>query len=368
MDSTLKAAAARRGIPCFTAMAADARRILYEGAYGTRDAASGVPVKVDSIFSIMSMTKAITSLAALQLVDRGRVKLDEALDRYLPELRDRPVLDGFDAQGQARVRPLTKPITLHHLLTHTSGICYDLWDADAFRWQAKATPGARPPLMFEPGARWQYGQGIDVAGRLVEALSGETLEAYFQKNILQPLAMRDTSFVLAPEKFDRYVTLYRRQADGKLLPGDRVMPKPPATYNGGGGLYSTAPDYLRFLQAMLNGGGGLVSKAMLRRMTANHIGPLRAGVMRSNNALVSADVDTHPGESDGHTLAFVVNRRRHEGGRAAGSLAWAGLYNTFYWIDPKSKVCGVILMQFLPFVDKEAVGMLNDFERAVYAR
>ncbi len=372
IDATLRAGVERRGIPCATAVVADSRRVLYEGAFGTRDAESRLPVKPDAIFAIASMTKAITSMAALQLVEQKRVSLDEPAERHLPELRGRMVLDGFGPDGRARLRPPVRPVTPRHLLTHTSGLCYALWDAQARQWEespsATEQPGVHAPLMFDPGTRWQYGQGIDVVGRLVEAVSGLTLEAYFQQHLLGPLGMRDTSFILPPEKFERRVTSYRREADGTWKPAVRRLPTPPTSFNGGGGLFSTAPDYIRFAQAVLRGGRELVQDpATFRLAVTNQTGRIRAGVLQSTDPVTSADVDTHPGASDRHTLAFVINPRAHRNGRAAGSLTWAGISNTFYWIDPKRNRCAVLMMQFLPFVDAQAVGLLGEFERAVYA-
>ena len=361
-----------RRIPAVVAMFANGHETLYQGAFGTRDT-SGVAVQPDSIFSIASMTKAIASVAALQLVERGKLRLDEPVARFLPQLAKPQVLDGFE-NNVPRFRPARTALTLRHLLTHTSGFCYSRWDAEMFRYST--LPGlpqnALQPLMFEPGTRWQYGEGIDWVGRLVEAVSGLSLEAYCQANILQPLAMPDTSFILPAAKFERLVSLYDRDpADGTLKQRERKLPEPPKIYNGGGGLYSTVADYTRFMQMIL-GNGALGSARVLKPETVaslrmNQIGPLTAGKMKSFAPQSSADVDIQPGHSEKWSLAFLVNTSAYPGGRSAGSLAWAGFYNTFYWLDPKRAVCGVIMMQFLPFVDKEAVGMLNDFERAAYA-
>jgi CubicO group peptidase (beta-lactamase class C family) len=220
--------------------------------------------------------------------------------------------------------------------------------------------------MFEPGTRWQYGQGCDWAGRLVETISGITLEDYFQAKILRPLGMEDTSYILPAAKFDRLVTRWTRENGGPLKPADRSMPKPPTSFNGGG-LYSTAADYTRFMQMTLRKGQGILRPKTVESMMVNQIGSATAGKMRSFKPDTSADVDIQPGPTEKWGLGFLINTTAYQGGRAAGSLAWAGLYNTFYWIDPQSSLCAVILMQFLPFVDKAAVGMLNDFEHAVYA-
>jgi methyl acetate hydrolase len=370
IGETLRLGMERRKIPCVTAMVADSRRILYQGAFGTRDAESGVAVKFDSIFSIASMTKAITSAAALQLVEQKKAALDEPAERHLPELRGRQVLDGFAVDGRARLRAPARPVTLRHLLTHTSGLCYALWDRTMQKWESRANadPSTPPPLIFDPGARWQYGQGIDLAGRLVENISGLSLEDYFQKHILAPLGMRDTSFLVPPEKFERLVTGYQRTPGGEWTPQQRQQPVPPRAFNGGGGLYSSAPDYVRFMQMILQRGGtGVLSRESIKLMSTNQTGELRAGILQTTDPAVSADMDVHPGASDRYTLGFLLNPEPHQGGRSAGSLAWAGLRNTFYWIDPARGRCAVLMMQYLPFVDAQAVGLLNEFERAVYS-
>jgi CubicO group peptidase (beta-lactamase class C family) len=354
-------------------MVASEKKTLYAGAFGTRDS-SGVRTRRDSIFSIASMTKAITTVAALQLVEQGKVDLDEPVARHLPQLAGLEVLDGFDDKGEPLLRPASTPITLRHLLTHTSGLCYDTWDGNMFRYVSEKRPqeSSKPgPLMFEPGTRWQYGQGVDWTGRLVERISGATLEDYFQEKILRPLRMNDTSYILPAAKFDRLVSHCHRGADGDLQQDERKLPDPPKTFNGGGGLYSTAADYVRFMQVILNHGAGpggerILQPKTVETMMVNQIGELTAGKMKSYKPGMSADVDIQPGHKEKWGLGFLINTTAYPGGRSAGSLAWAGLYNTFYWIDPKSMRCAVILMQFLPFVDERAIGMLNEFETAVY--
>jgi CubicO group peptidase (beta-lactamase class C family) len=183
--------------------------------------------------------------------------------------------------------------------------------------------------------------------------------------------MTDTSYILPAGKFDRLVSRRRRQANGDLQQDERKLPAPPTTFNGGGGLYSTASDYVRFMQTILNHGRGpnnarILQPATVERMVVNQIGTLTAGKMKSFNPNMSSDVDMQPGYSEKWGLGFLINTTPYAGGRSAGSLAWAGIYNTYYWIDPKRRRCVVILMQYLPFVDKEAMGLLDEFERAVY--
>jgi methyl acetate hydrolase len=224
--------------------------------------------------------------------------------------------------------------------------------------------------MFEPGFRWQYGTGVDWAGRLVETVSGLSLEDYFQKNLLQPMAMQDTSYILKPDQFGRLVSTYTRQPDGTLKENPRVMPGTPKTFPGGGGLYSTAADYTRFMQMILNqgmsGGQRILAAKSVEQMSLNQTGNLQAGKMKSFAPNFSSDVDMNPGMTDRYTFGFLLNEKAYERGRSAGSLAWAGLFNTYYWIDPKRRICGTLLMQYLPFADREAVALLSEFERAVY--
>lgn len=228
------------------------------------------------------------------------------------------------------------------------------------------------PLLFEPGARWEYGTGLDWTGRLIETLTGLTLEDYFQRNILQPLGMVDTSYILPASKLDRSVNSSQRQPDGTLKEEARKLPPPPKSFNGGGGLYSTPPDYIRFMQMILRRGRGEGKQQILRpetvdMMAANQIGPLSAGKLKTARPEESCDVDLHKGFTDKWGYGFLINTTAYDRGRSAGSLAWAGIMNTFYWIDPRHSLCATVMMQFLPFCDPQAVGLLGDFERAVYA-
>ena len=380
MDQTLRASLQQHKIPACVAMAATADKIAYSGAFGKRDSKSGVDVTPASLFAIASMTKPVTSVAAMQLVEQGKLKLDEPASTYLPELGSLQVLHGFDpGSGKPILKPAAKPVTLRTLLTHTSGFAYDIWFPDMVRWEKESgsaiplgTVAPLTPLMFEPGSRWQYGTSADWSGRLVETVSGLTLERYFQKNILGPLGMHDTSFVLGPEKFDRLVSEYHRQDDGVLKEDPRTMPKPPKAFNGGGGLYSTAGDYVRFMQMFLRRGKAADGAAILLPKTVDMMatiqtGDLSAGKLKTARPAISSDVDFHPGFKDGFGFGFLINSKAYEGGRSAGSLAWGGIANTYFWIDPRKGVAGVIMMQFLPFADKEALAVLGDFERSVYA-
>lgn len=377
VDDTVRESAERRKIPAVVAMAVDANRTLHQVAFGNRDSQSSVPVNGDSLFQIASMTKPITSVAALQLVEQSKITLDEPVAKFLPKLSSPQVLDGFTASGDPILRPAKSAITLRHLLTHTSGISYPTWHANMNRYAQKSPPqGAIAPvvpLMFDPGTNWQYGYSIDWAGRLVETISGLTLQQYFRQHILDPLNMKDTEFGVPPAKFDRVVAGYNRAPDGKFSGGTRTQPAQPTDFNGGGGLSSSANDYVKFTRMLLRKGKGEGSVQILKPATVemlfkNQIGSIRAGAMKTQQPNVSADVDTHPGGADHWGLIGLYHGSGTKGIRSEGSTSWAGIFNTFFWVDPKKNVAGVVMMQYLPFFDPEAVGLLTDFERAVYAR
>lgn len=368
LDTVLQQGRTRYKIPAVAAAVAGADGVRYSGAFGIRDAASGKAVETDGIFSIASMTKAVTCAAAMQLVEQGKLSVDDPMSKHLPEFASLQVLTGFDAAGKPQMRPASKPVLLRHLLTHTSGFAYDIWDRKLLQFNKGPRP-AIPPLMREPGEAWEYGTSIDWVGRIVERISGENLELYFQKNLLGPLGMRDTSYLLADAKFPRLVSTWTRAATGAdLKENPYAPPKPLTSFNGGGGLYSTPTDYVKFMQMFLRGGvKDVLSRKSVEAMSTNQTGNLAAGRLQAARPNLSADVDFHPGFDDRFTFGFLMNPQPYARGRSAGSLAWAGFYNTFYWIDPKRSLCATIMMQFLPFCDPAAVSLLREFEQAVYA-
>jgi methyl acetate hydrolase len=373
IDAILKARVDAGDAPGVVAMAATKDAVIYQGAFGVRAKGAPVAMSSDTVFAIASMTKLLTSVAALQLVERGKLTLDEPAARIDPTLDSPQVLDGFDAKGNPQLRPARKPITLRHLLTHTSGFSYQLWDTNVLRYGkiARSNPALpRTPLMFDPGMRWAYGGSLDRVGRLVEIVSGQTLDRYFRDNITGPLGMQDTAYAITDAQRARQASLHLRKADGTLVAQPLVKQAEPTQFSGGGGLKSTAPDYLTLLQAILNG-GGVPGKRILRpqtveAMSTNQIGDIDAGILKTTNPPLSADVDFFPGVRLRWGLAGMINIDPVAGGRAAGSQTWAGLYNTYYWIDPASRIAGVIMMQILPFADRRALGIYRQFERGVY--
>jgi CubicO group peptidase (beta-lactamase class C family) len=361
-------------------MAATDRGIVYAGAFGARALGERAAMTRDTLFRIASMTKAVTCVAAMQLVEQGKLTLDGPLPDIDRALSAPQVLDGFDAPGAPRLRPARRPITLRHLLTHTAGFCYETWNGDMVRYvKATGMPSTttgklaalRLPLGFDPGARWEYGINIDWIGRLVEAVGGAPLEDYFRARVFDPLGMEDSSFVPAPAQRARQASVHARQADGSLAPQPLETAFTAEFHAGGGGLYSTAPDYMIFLRMLLAGGSfngaQILKPETVALMGQNHIGNLEAGILKTSIPARSNDVDLMPGISLKWGLAAMINVEPGPHGRSAGSLTWAGLYNAYFWIDPARRVAATIMTQILPFADPRALRLCGQFERGVYA-
>src|SRR3954454_4077138 len=338
IDAILKARIDAGDAPGVVAMAATKDAVIYQGAFGLRAKGAPAAMSSDTVFAIASMTKLLTSIAAMQLVERGKLALDEPAARTDPTLESLQVLDGFDAKGNPQLRPARKPITLRHLLTHTSGFSYQLWDANVLRYGkiARSNPALpRTPLISDPDTRWAYGGSLDRVGRLVEIVSGQTLDRYFRDNITGPLGMHDTCYATSDAQRARQASLHVRKGDGTLVAQPLVKQAEPKEFSGGGGLKSTAPDYLALLQAILNG-GGLSGKRILRpqtveQMSTNQIGDIDAGILKTTNPALSDDVDFFPGVRLRWGLGGMINIDPVRERRAAGSQTWAGLYNTYYW-------------------------------------
>lgn len=379
IDTLFRQAVESRKMPGIVAVAATDKGTVYEGAFGTREIGASVPMTLDTVVWIASMTKAITATAAMQLVERGKLNLDRPAQEVVPEIGRARVLEGFDAAGRPRLRAPKRPMTLKHLLTHTAGFAYEIWRTEIAQYQQVTnTPGITTctnaalttPLLFDPGDKWEYGINIDWVGKMVEAVSGQKLDAYFQQNILGPLGMKDTSFALSASQKSRLSRVHQRDDKGALAPIEFGLPENPEFLMGGGGLYGTAGDYLAFTQMIL-GGGTYKGAQVLRRetvdlMAQNHIGDLEIGKMVTAMPPLSNDVELFPGMSKKWGLSFLINTQTAPTGRSAGSLAWAGLANTYFWIDRAKRVSGVFLSQLLPFYDTTAVDLLTKFETEVY--
>src|SRR6195952_1537699 len=380
IDQILRQKCEAKEIPGVVAIAADGNEVIYQGAFGKRDLSKDDPMTLDSVFWIASMTKAVTTAAGMQLVEQGKLSLDEPIGKVLPDLASPQVLEGFDTQGAPKLRPAKKPITLRHLMTHTAGFAYDMWNGDMVQYLEKTgTPGIttcqnaalKTPLMTDPGTRWEYGTNIDFVGKAVEAVSGKRLDAYLRDHLLAPLGMTDTGFRIGESQRKRLVGMHARGEDGSLAPIPFELEQDPEFHMGGGGLYGTAGDYIKFTRMILNKGRGngnqLLKPETVALMGQNHIGDLNMGKLTSAVAFATNDVDLFPDMDKKWGLSFLINTARTPEGRSPGSLAWAGLANTYYWIDPARDVTGVILMQLLPLGDKKCLEAFAGFESGVYA-
>lgn len=375
IDASLLGAVEHKDVPGVVALVTNRERVLYQGAFGVADVSTGRPLTMDALFRIASMTKPVTSVALMQLVEQGKIGLDDPAEQYLPELKNPMVVESFDAKtGDYKLRPASKPATVRNFLTHTSGLAYPftspIWRD--FKPHAGESYSFGGPMLFDPGERWHYSTSTDVVGRLVEVVSGETLEEYFREHIFVPLKMNDTFYNVPDAKGPRLVA--QQQRAGEKMDGAIVLqnPQPGLTIAkpiGGGGLASTAADYGRFMRMFLNEGAldgvRVLKPETIKLMSQNQIGAISVPALKS--ALPrSADFTFIADGRDKWGLGFLITADQVEGKRSPGSLSWGGINNTFFWIDPARGVAGTIMMQYLPFADAKALAVYDAFERGTY--
>jgi methyl acetate hydrolase len=378
IDAALAGSVATGDLPGVAACAASVDGSRYHGAFGSADLATGDRLRDDALFFIASMTKIVTSVAAMQLVESGKLDLDDPLDRLVPKLGKVQVLEGFDERDQPRLRAPKRRITLRHLLTHTSGFAYGHWNAPIKRYAellripdvlSMRESALDLPLVSDPGEEWHYGISTDFVGKAVEAASGERLDGYFSKHILEPLGMHDTFYQVPASKQLRIARIHSRQPDGGLIPVDVPAPSEPELFPGGVGLFATAGDYLALTRMLLND-GTLNGRRVLQAdtvdcMSQNHLGGAIVQPMESQLPFWSENVDLFPGQEKHWGLGFMINTRPGGAGRSAGSLTWAGACNSFFWIDRSAGITGVFMSQVVPFCDARALRAFHEFERAV---
>lgn len=364
LDRLLRAAVEQKRVPMVVAMVADARAVIYEHATGASK---------DTIFRIASMTKPVTSVAVMQLVETGKVKLDEPAATYLPELAGVHVLD-----GGARRAPKNR-ITVRNLLTHTAGFGYEFMNSQLLELVSKKEVPSlmaggegflKAPLLFDPGTRWEYGINTDWLGKLVERVSGQSLEVYFREKIFDPLGMSDSFFNVPPSKQARLAMQFVRK-DGTLAQQPAEPVPPSEFFAGGSGLHSTASDYVKFIQALLAGGQigqrRILSSESVAMMGKNQIGDLTIRPIASVIPEFARDGATLPGSLDKFGLGFALNSGTVGTARGVNTMSWAGIFNTFFWIDREKQIGAVVMTQMLPFLDPGAQQLIEDFDRAVYA-
>ncbi len=374
IDSYLQNAIKTTHIPGMVALVVNKDGIIYEQAFGLKDVAHKQPMSTDTIFRLASMTKPITSMGIMMLVEQGKISLDAPASTYLPALAKPKVYTSFTLEdGKFTAVPAKQDYTIRQLLTHTSGLGYTFTSAILVKAMS-GNPTARAtqlPLLFEPGTQWHYGESTRVLGEVIEAVSGQELSAFLDAKILKPLHMDDTSYDIPASKNARVATQHR--SDGKQLV---EAPNPEgaitAAHQGDGGLSGTARDYARFIRLYLNGGslensGQLIKPQTLELMGKSGTGTVKVQTMQTTNVLLSENFPLGAGV-DTYALGFQrTEAQAAPNMRSAGSLAWAGIFNTEFWIDPQQKIGVVLLMQYLPFYDKQAIDVLQGFEQRIYS-
>jgi len=369
LSAFLRDSVARGDAPAIVAVVVNADRELFFDGAGLLDAKE-IRLAPNAIFRIASMTKPVTSLAVMMLVEQGKIGLEEPVTKYLPEFARREVVvTRFnDADASYDTRPAKRAVTIRDLLTHTSGIGYGFTDARLARLAAKGMPEMEQPLLHDPGERFTYGTNTFILGKVVEKVSGQTLDVFLRDKIFWPLHMGDTFFAVPPDRRDRVITQVQRVADGvKAVPNPATIESP---VRGDGGLFSTATDYGTFMQLFLNGGRAgqrrLVSEKTIRMMTSNQIGALTvvqqpiADPFRARPFPIGSGKDTFG-------FGFQIEAAPREPGmRSVGSYSWGGIYNTHFWIDPERQIGAVVLMQLLPYYDEAAMNVVRGFEKRLY--
>jgi CubicO group peptidase (beta-lactamase class C family) len=337
-------------IPGFVMIVARDGQVVLSDAYGKQDPNAGTPMTADSIFRIYSMTKPIVSIAAMILVEEGRMQLADPVAKYIPELKDLKV--GVEKGGTLELVAASRPITIQDLMRHTSGFTYgvfgkslvkdlytkngvDSWDhtnADLVKKLATV------PLMFQPGTTWEYSRSTDVLGHVIERITKQDLDTFVEERILKPLGMRDTAFYVEASKHGRIAESFAKEpATGEPIRLINVRTKP-KYLSGGGGMVSTAADYLRFSQMLLNGGEldgvRIVSKKTVDYMTSDHLGGVRGPAYL-------------PGPGYGFGLGVKVRTSAGEADSpgSLGDYDWGGLGGTYFWVDPKERLIGIWMMQ-----------------------
>jgi methyl acetate hydrolase len=323
------------------------------------------------------MTKAMGATAAAILIDRGELDLDTWVEDVLPEFAE---LERINSDAGKAADTGKAKVSIRHLATHTSGLAYEFYDPAVAKYLAlRGVPpvvsGMRAalkyPLLFEAGTQWQYGPGADWLGQVVERVDGRPIDRFCIEEIFRPLGLTNTVFSPGREMAAKIGSVWQRESPEIFGPAEMNFPPNPEFYGMGHCLYSTAPDYLKFLRLFLNGGtidgARILSETMVQTMLSNQIGDLRLRRLRTEVPFASYDLDIFPNHAKSHSLAFARMEEPIPGMRAAGTQFWGGVLNTHCWLDPENRLAGVLMTQLLPFLDPDFMAAFHDFERAAYA-
>jgi CubicO group peptidase (beta-lactamase class C family) len=370
IDGILQRAVAQGAVPGVVVMVAGKDGILYQNAFGLMDVGKQKPMTKDAIFRIASMTKPVTSVAVMMLVEQGKLRLDDPASNYIPSFKDREVIATFNpADASFTTKKAVHEVLIRHLLTNTSGVAYTFANDTANRLQQKlGKPAEELPLLYEPGTRWTYSGSTRVLGQIVEKVTGTSLDKFFQEKIFGPLEMQDISYTVPAAKMNRVVTAHRRES-GKLVEtpnGDKLQ----SAVAGDGGLNSPAADYIKFLQMFLNdgkaGGATLLRKDSIQLMTKNEIGDVIVQTQQTTNPALSQSFPIGAGRDKfGFGFQITTSNKENPNLRSPGSYTWAGINNTHFWVDQKRQIAAVIMMQVLPFYDDACMKVYQDVEAAL---
>lgn len=368
------------GVPGVAAAVTDRNETIYAGAAGMRRLGGNEPMTPDSVCAIFSTTKAITGTVCLQLVEKGELDLDAPAREYAPAIGEIQVIEGFDDNGEPRLRPPKSDVTTRQLLLHQGGFAYDFFNETYNRLAEEhgqpsvitaSMKSLKTPMLFDPGTAWEYGTNIDWAGLVCEGITGKRLGQLMQEGVFDRLGMEDSAFTMTPSMSERYVTMHNRGKDGVLVPDDEfLLDQVPEVHMGGHGLHSTALDYAKFIRMWLNDGAGPNGRVLKPDTVAmaarNGLGEMKIKGLPGVIPSLSNYAEFFPGMPKSWGLTFMINDEEAPTGRPAGALAWAGLANLYYWIDRQNGIGGYWATQIFPFADPASVGGFLEMETAVY--
>ncbi|HSZ10376.1 MAG TPA: serine hydrolase domain-containing protein [Steroidobacteraceae bacterium] len=359
LDGTMKSLVDGKKLAGMVTVLARHGKIVEERTYGYADVASQKPMQKDTIVRIYSMTKPITGIAMMMLYEEGKWKPSDPIARYIPEFRDLKVYSGVDKDGKPTLDKPGHAPTMGELMSHTAGFTYGVFGAtpvDKMYQEAQllSAPNlqdfiervAKLPLLYQPGEGWVYSVSVDIQGYLVEKLSGKSFPDFLRERIFLPLGMKDTGFYVPAEKLDRVATIYQGDAAAATaMPKDPGISQPPGLPSGGGGLYSTAGDYLRFAQMVLNGGElngvRLVAPSSIELMRTNHV----SDEVKNARKFGIGFYQMQPGLGFGYDFAILEDPSRLGSTAGKGSFLWDGVAGTWFWIDPANDVVFVGIVQ-----------------------